>query len=70
MTQETIEKANNLQDDIHRYEIVIRYAATNCLRFHGLIGIGDVSDDRELAKLIYDHCRKKQKELQEEYDKL
>lgn len=70
MTQETIDKANSLQNDIHRYEIVIRYAATNCLRFHGMIGIGDVSEDKELAKLIYDHCKKKQKELKEEYDKL
>lgn len=70
MTQETIDKANNLQNDIHRYEIVIRYAATNCLRFYGMIGIGNVSEDKELAKLIYDHCKKKQKKLKEEYDKL
>ena len=70
MTQEIIDKANKLQKDIDRYEIVIRYAATNCLRFHGMIGIGDVSEDKELAKLIYDHCKKKKGELIEEYDKL
>ena len=70
MTQEIIDRANKLQSDIHRYEIVIRYAATNCLRFHGMIGEGDVSEDKELAKLIYDHCKKKQGELIEEYDKL
>ena len=70
MTQEIIDKANKLQNDIRRYEIVIRYAATNCLRFYGMIGEGDVSEDKELAKLIYDYCKKKQKELIEEYDKL
>lgn len=70
MTQEKIYKANKLQEDIDRYETVIRYASTNCLRFHGIIGIGDVSDDKELAKLIFDHCKKKQKELKEEYDRL
>jgi hypothetical protein len=70
MTQEIIDKANKLQNDIQRYEIVIRYAATNCLRFHGMIGEGNVSDDKELAKLIYDHCKKRQRELVEEYDKL
>ena len=70
MTQEIIDKANKLQNDINRYEIVIRYASTNCLRFHGMIGEGNVSKDKELAKLIYDHCKKKQKELIEEYDKL
>lgn len=70
MTQEIIDKANKLQNDINRYEIVIRYAHTNCLRFNGMIGIGDVSEDKELAKLIYDHCKKKQKELIEEYDNL
>ena len=70
MTQEIIDKANKLKHDIERYETVIRYAATNCLRFSGQIGIGDVSEDKELAKLIYDHCKKKQKMLIEEYDKL
>ena len=70
MTQERIDKANKLQNDIHRYEIVIRYAATNCLKFIGMIGEGNISEDKELAKLIYDHCKKKQKELIEEYDKL
>ena len=70
MTQEIIDKANKLQKDIHRYEIVIRYAATNDLKFHGMIGEANVSEDKELAKLIYDHCKKKQKELIEEYDKL
>lgn len=70
MTQEIIEKAQKLQQDINRYETVIRYAATNCLRFTGMIGTGDVSDDKELAKLIYDHCKKKQGELIEEYRKL
>lgn len=70
MTQETIDRANKLQSDIHRYEIVIRYAATNCLRFHGMIGEGDVSEDKELAKLIYDHCKKKQQEYEKEYEAL
>ncbi|MBQ3844124.1 MAG: hypothetical protein II817_03980 [Bacteroidales bacterium] len=70
MTQEKIDKAIKLQKDINRYEIVIRYASTNRLRFDGMIGIGDVSDDKELAKLIYNHCKKKQGELIEEYDKL
>ena len=63
MTQEIIDKANKLQNDIHRYEIVIRYAATNCLKFTGMIGEGNVSEDKELAKLIYDHCKKKQKPM-------
>ena len=70
MTQEIIDKANKLKYIINHYEIVIRYAATNCLKFNGMIGEGDVSDDKELAKLIYDHCKKKQKELEEEYNKL
>ena len=70
MTQEIIDKANKLKNDIRRYETVIRYAATNELKFYGMIGEGDVSEDKELAKLIYDHCKKKQKELIEEYDKL
>ena len=70
MTPEIIDKANKLQHDIDRYEIVIRYASTNCLRFIGMIGVGDVSDDKELAKLIYDHCKEKQRNLIEEYDKL
>jgi hypothetical protein len=70
MTQEIIDKANKLKSKIDDYEIVIRYAATNCLRFNGMIGVGEVSDDKELAKLIYDHCKKKQKELIEEYDNL
>jgi len=70
MTQEIIDKANKLKHDIDRYEIVIRYTHTNCLRFDGMIGIGDVSDDKELAKLIHDHCKKKQRELKEEYDNL
>ncbi len=70
MTQEIIDKANKLQRDIERYEIVIRYASTNCLKFTGAIGPGDVSDDKELAKLIYDHCKEKQRNLIEEYDKL
>lgn len=70
MTQEIIDKANKLQDVIHRYEIVIRYAYTNRLYFEGVIGSSNLSEDKELAKLIYDHCKKKQKELIEEYDKL
>ena len=70
MTKEIVDKANKLQNDINRYEIVSRYAAISCLRFKGMIGEGNVSDDKELAKLIYDHCKKKQKELIEEYDKL
>lgn len=70
MTQEIIDKANKLKNTIERYEIVIRYASINCLWFHGMIGEGDLSEDKELAKLIYDHCKKKQKELEEEYDKL
>lgn len=70
MTQEIIDKANKLQNDIHRYEVVIRYADTNCLIFNGMIGEGNVSEDKELARLIYDHCKKKQRELIEEYDKL
>ena len=70
MTQEIIDKANKLQNDIHRYEIVIRYAATNSIRFCGMLGESDISEDKELTKLIHDHCKKKQKELIEEYDKL
>lgn len=35
-----------------------------------MIGGADLSEDKELAKLIYDHCKKKQKELIEEYNKL
>lgn len=70
MTQEIIDKANKLKRDAERYEIVIRYAATNHLRFIGLLGEVNVSEDKELAKLIYDHCKKKQKELIEKYDKL
>jgi len=35
-----------------------------------MIGNSNLSEDKELAKLIYDHCKKKQKELIEEYDKL
>jgi len=70
MTQEIIDKANKLQNDIHRYEMVIRYASTNELKFHGMIGEANLSEDKELTKLIYDHCKKKQKELIEEYDKL
>ena len=70
MTQEIINKAIKLQKDIKSYEIIIRYAGANCLKFHGMIGESDVSEDKELAKLIYDHCKKKQKELIEEYDKL
>ena len=70
MTQEIIDKANELKSKIDSYEIVIRYADTSCLRFDGMIGIGDLSEDEELAELIYDHCKKKQKELIEEYDNL
>lgn len=70
MTQEIIDKANKLKQDAERYEIVIRYAATNCLKFTGMIGTSDISEDKELSKLIYDHCKKKQKELIEEYDNL
>ena len=70
MTQEKINKANELQKDIDRYEIVIRYATTSCLIFRGLIGEGNLSDDKDLAKLILEHCKKKQKELIEEYDRL
>lgn len=70
MTQEIIDKANELKSKIDCYEIVIRYADVNCLKFHGVIGEGDVSEDEELAELIYEHCKKKQKELIEEYDKL
>ena len=35
-----------------------------------MIGIGDIREDKELAKLIYDHCKKRQKELIEEYENL
>ena len=70
MTQEIIDKANELKSKIERYEIVIRYASTNHLYFEGMIGNSNLSEDKELAKLIYDHCKKKQKELIEEYDKL
>lgn len=70
MTQEIIDKAIKLQKDINRYETVIRYAATNELKFHGAIGESNVSDDKELAKLIHEHCKNKQKELIEEFDKL
>ena len=31
-----MDKANKLQHDIDRYEIVIRYASTNYLRFTGM----------------------------------
>lgn len=61
MTQEIIDKANKLKNDIRRYEIVIRYAATNELKFNGIIGEANVSEDKELAKLIYDYCKKKTK---------
>jgi hypothetical protein len=70
MTQEIIDKANKLKRDAERYEVVIRYAAINHLKFTGLLGEVNVSEDKELAKLIYDHCKKKQKELIEKYDKL
>lgn len=70
MTQEILDKAHKLQNDINRYEIVIRYAATNCLRFNGSIGTGDVSGDHELAKLIHDYCKRKQNKLIEEFDNL
>lgn len=70
MTQEIINKAKKLQEDIDRYEVVIRYANTNNLTFRGMIGESNLSDDKELAKLIHDHCKKKQKELIEEYDRL
>ena len=70
MTQETIDKANKLKRDINEYETVIRYASTNCLRFTGIIGTADLNEDKELAKLIYDHCKKKQAELIKQYDEL
>ena len=70
MTQEIIDKANELKSKIDCYERVIRYAATNRLYFEGVIGNSNLSEDKELAELIYDHCKKKQKELIEEYDKL
>lgn len=70
MTQEIMDKANELKHKIECYEIVIRYASTNNLYFKGIIGNSDLSEDKELAKLIYDYCKKKQKELIEEYDKL
>jgi hypothetical protein len=70
MTQEIIDKAIKLQNDIRRYGIVTRYAATNYLVFHGIFGESNISEDEELAKLIYDHCKKKLRKLMEEYDKL
>lgn len=70
MTQEIMDKANELKHKIERYEIAIRYAEINHLYFEGMIGNSNLSEDKELAKLIYDHCKKKQKELIEEYDKL
>ena len=70
MTQEIIDKANKLKRDAERYEIVIRYASVKEIIFTGMIGKANLSEDKELAKLIYDHCKKKQRELIEEYDKL
>lgn len=70
MTQEKIEKGISLQNEIDSYERVIRYAGGNELRFTGVIGGVDLSSDKELAKLICDHCKKKQAELQKEFDEL
>ena len=70
MTQEIIDKAIKLQNDINNYETVISYAATNCLMFYGSTGICDVSDDKELAKIIHDYCKNKQRELIEEFNNL
>lgn len=70
MTQEIIDKANEIKAKIDCYERVIRYAYTNRLYFEGIIGSSNLSEDKELAKLIYDQCKKKQKELKEEYAKL
>lgn len=70
MTQKIIDKAHKLQNDINCYEKVIKYAATNCLIFLGSIGICDVSDDKELAKIIHDYCKRKQDELIKEFDSL
>ena len=69
MTQERIDLANKLQNEIYAYEKVIRYAAVNGLCFTGMIGSADLHD-KELCKLVYDHCKKKQAELQKEYDEL
>lgn len=70
MTQEKIEKGISLQNEITAYELVVRYADGNDLHFTGVIGGADLSSDKELAKLIGDHCKKKQAELQKEFDEL
>ena len=70
MKKETIYKAQALERKIDEYETVIRYAATNLLRFSGSIGTADLSEDKELTKLIYDHCKKKQQELEQQYEEL
>jgi predicted naringenin-chalcone synthase len=54
MTQEIIDKAIKLQNDIRRYGIVTRYAATNYLVFHGIFGDG-------LSRLVLSGKRKKTK---------
>ena len=70
MTQEIIDKAIKLQKDINRYKTIIRYAATNELKFHGTIGESNVSDDEEFAKIIHDYCKNKQRELIEKFNSL
>jgi len=70
MTKEIINKAIELQNKINRYETVIRYASVNHLKFTGTMGESNMDDDKELAKLIYEHCKKKQEEFIKEYDNL
>lgn len=70
MTQEKIDKANQLQREIDKYERAIRYAHVNDIRFTGMTGISDLSSDKELAQLIYDHCKRKKAELIKEYEEL
>ena len=70
MTQEILNKAEELKTAIDKYEIAIRYAMTNFIRFSGMIGEVTLSEDKELAKLIYDHCKAKQDELIKEYREL
>ena len=71
MTQEKFEKAKELQRKISTYEVAIRYCVTNQIRLFGTIVENcDLSDDKELAKLIYNHCKQKQRELIKEYEEL
>jgi hypothetical protein len=81
MKKETLERANELREQIGDYELIAyamsypyqRYRLFRkkpCVNHASSISTGIIITDKELAKLVEDYCRDKVKKLRQELEEL